>query len=289
MSLGKRTQDVANKLNVDTSEELSELEEFSLVSKGKSSDKEVYEHNIESNDENVTIIPISDMHLGSTNSDLEKVELAADYINNKDNCYTLVLGDAAETATKTSVGMGLFEEDMHLRNQIMELNRILSPLADKGKLLGLHTGNHEFRSAVLTGLNPMEVLAGYLGVEYLGWQAFHRINVGSNSYYIMSTHGVGSGQTTGSKVNNAEKPSNIAPTLDLYLSGHSHMKSVHTKEVYYIDEENNLQPKEQYYVICGSFMKYFGGYAEMKVLPPTPTGFSRIELGVRNRYVAVTI
>jgi hypothetical protein len=83
----------------------------------------------------VTIIPISDIHLGNKTCNIEKLEGVLKLIEETPDCYTILLGDQAETCTKTSVGLGLFEEDFNIPEQIKLLYGALLPLAKKDKIL----------------------------------------------------------------------------------------------------------------------------------------------------------
>ena len=75
---------------------------------------------------------------------------------------------------------------------------MFKPLATQGKLLGIHPGNHEFRIEALTGIDPMEWLARWLEVPYLGYQhIFHGIN--DTPYTCWSNHGKSGAATFGGK------------------------------------------------------------------------------------------
>ena len=250
--------------------------------------KPVYTHRLEPVENKVTLIPLADMHLGHRESLREKVAEAVEMILRTPGCYTVILGDAVENATKVSVGLGIYEEDMHLRDQMHLLVDLLRPLVDAGRLLGIHTGNHEFRSSILLGINPMELIASQLNVPYLDYQGFHQILVGEQEYQMMSTHGVGCGRTTGSKVNSVERMADVAPLMDLFIAGHTHIRHTHD-DVRYVMQGGKLIPMKRYYVICGSFISYFGGYPEMKVLSPSSTGVTMIEFYADQHNIRVSI
>jgi hypothetical protein len=154
----------------------------------------------------------------------------------------------------------------------------------------MHPGNHEFRSACLVGVDPIELLAHMLEVPYLGYQGYTSIKVKEQVYHIMSFHGAGGGGTSGSKVNVVEKLTNINPACDLYLAGHTHFKSVHDAVTYTIDDTTStLVPRRQLFVSTGSFLDYFGGYAEMKALKPSSIGAVIIDLYGDDKYINAMI
>lgn len=272
--IAQRFKAITSELNTDRVQVFDELMQ---INRQRSPRKHVYTRSFNPEQGKITLIPIGDAHLGHANAETQMLQDLIQYIVDTPDCYVIVLGDMLENATRTSVGMGIFTEDIHLRDQIMLATEILEPLAESNRLLGVHTGNHEFRNAILTGLNPMELVATQLGVPYLGYQAYYVINVGSQTYRVMSSHGVGSGRTTGAKANASERMADVAPLMHLYLSGHTHIKHAHEMLKYYVDENNQLCALKQFYVTCGSFMSYFGDYAEMQILPPHTTGVPKID------------
>lgn len=277
MDFKKRLEEVAGNLGVEKSDIVTDLEKFYRLREAKEVEsKKVTSYKFTNNI--LRIVPVGDIHLGHSNSNLEKLKAVAQYILETENCVTILMGDLSETATKVSVGLGMFEEDIHIPEQLELLYKVFKPLAEANKILGVTTGNHELRVAMLVGLNPMEMLAKKLGVPYLGYQGYIKTDVGDQTYHIMIHHGVGGGSSSGAKANSAEKLNKVA-FADLYLSGHTHSKHFTEDLIYYIDNESEeLVAKRRCYVACGSFLEYWGGYAEMKLLQPTPTGVVHIEL-----------
>jgi hypothetical protein len=162
-------------------------------------------------------------------------------------------------------------------------------------LLGIHIGNHEYRIPKEVGLSPAEILATELGVPYLGFQGYHVLKVNSlqtnqtQVYNMMSYHGTGAGSTIGSLVNAAERGDKVCTNCDLYISGHTHAKNFHVKTVFNLDQATaSLVPFNRYYVICGSFLEYWGSYAEMKLLPPQETGAVMITLNSSKKEIKIS-
>ena len=226
----------------------------------------------------VQIVPISDIHLGSINCNLERFRAFVDYIHRTPDCYTLLTGDLSEMGTKTSIGLGVYEQRYDPETQIDILELELRPLADEGKILGILSGNHEMRVAVATSFQPMKILARNLGVEYLGYQGYHKWVVGEQVYTAMSFHGKSGAQTIGGRINAAVKMNTVA-NVDIYISGHTHALENTEDIIVEIDTETNqLKYRKRHYVIAGSFLSYWGGYAEMKAYPLSPIGAVRIDL-----------
>ncbi|BCO16167.1 hypothetical protein_gp114 [Bacillus phage vB_BceM_WH1] len=238
----------------------------------------------------LVIIPITDVHLGNRQANIVHFQEFLDLIMEIPNCVTILNGDLAEIATKTSVGMAMFEEDKNIPEQLETLYEMLSPLAEAGKILGMGPGNHEQRVAHMIGMNPMQILADRLGVPYFGYQGYFRLKVGEIIYKVAFHHGVGGGSTTGAKANSAEKLNKVVPLADLYVRGHTHGKQWHRDEVWLIeDDEDKLVRHQRTYVVGGSFLSYFGGYSEEKVLPPSSTGAVYVQLSSQEKEIRVII
>lgn len=237
----------------------------------------------------LVLIPITDVHLGNRHANVPYFKAFVKYILETPNCYTILNGDLAETATKISVGMGHFEEDVNLPGQLQMLHEILLPLAEAGKILGMGPGNHEERVANMIGINPMSMLAEKLKVPYFGYQGFFSLKVGDVRYTMVAHHGAGGGGTNGSKANASEKMNKVCGNADVYFSGHTHGKMYHPDKIFLFDDEGNLAPRLRHYIVGGSFVEYFGGYPEMKALAPSITGLTRIQLMPDVRDVRVTV
>lgn len=236
---------------------------------------------------NIEIIPLGDLHVGHKAFNLSKLQAVIDYILSTPDAYTILVGDQAETATKQSIGKGLYEEDHHLKQQIEILEKLLRPLASTGKLLGIHPGNHEFRMEGLTGIDPMEWLARWLEVPYLGYQAYFYWTVRGIPYTCWSSHGKGGAQTFGGKVNGAQKQRDVH-NCDLSLSGHIHEPTSSHRSFFEIDPSTmQVVKKTQWFVTVGGFLDYFGAYPEMKALSPTATRPIRISLFADEKFIKI--
>lgn len=230
---------------------------------------------------------IGDLHVGNKLHNAQKLRPIIEYIAEDPDGYVIFLGDQAETATKESVGKGLLDENEHLKEQLDTLYAILQPLAALGRIIGIHEGNHEYRVEQMVGIDPMEWLARWLGVPYLGWQAFTRITVGKQSYLVHSYHGKSSAATIGGQLNAAIKLLSQVDA-DLYLSGHTHGPAyVKIPRLVEDRKTKRIVRKLHHFYICTAWLDYFGGYAEMKALPPGQVAPSRIRLYADQHHIKV--
>lgn len=285
IDLDKKLEAIVNKMSITESIDRGFYNRQVPVQKVK--EKSVLSYELTPFGDSITLIPMADLHLGHKNCNYNKIQEHLCFINETRDCYTIFLGDEAEAATRTSVGMGMFEEDKHLPEQMESLYQLLKPLADNQKILGMITGNHGMRMANLIGINTTEELARLIHVPYLGYQGFLDIQVGDQNYEVVAFHGTGGGSTSGGKVNAAERMSKVI-VADLFITGHTHIRHKSEDSLYQF-EQGELVQRTRHYVTCGSFLEYFGGYAEMKALPPVTTGSVCIELLSNRKQIIVHI
>lgn len=256
------------------------VEDFYRINRQLNSDvpKEVFVRHFDTPNEYISIIPITDIHLGSMMFKEDKLRPFIEYILNNEDMYAICLGDTIENASKQSIGAGVYDQDMSPDEQISRAVDLLKPLADAGKLLGIHSGNHEYRTYIHSGVDVARMIAKMLNVPYLGYQAYHKWVVGNTVYHAFTYHGKGNSRTPGTRLNSARKLNEIA-NVDLYIQGHLHNKIDDEDIIYEIDDETNrVVTRRRKYVIAGSLLGYFGGYSEVNGYAPVVTGFVRIDL-----------
>lgn len=249
--------------------------------------KPVVVHKFNLKEDVLQLIPLFDVHWGLRTTNEEAFLKTVEHIANTPNCFTILGGDLMESATRQSVGLGIFDEKMHVQEQRHSLTEILRPLAEQGKILGGVTGNHEMRVQLFNNENPMAELCYDLNVPYWGYSAFLKLVVNDIIYHVYVHHGSSSASTRSGKMNAALRFGQVA-NADLYLSGHTHDRLAVPEIIYEIDDETDtLVAKKRTYVVVGSFVEYFGGYAEMKGLSPAPTGAVLVELNGKEKDIRV--
>lgn len=286
MDFEKKLNGIMNK--VTNKEKLLDIKKFNEINKIPENDfvKRVYRYPQQGTfKDSITIIPLSDIHLGSRQCNKKKLQMAVDLILETENCFTILMGDQTETATKISVGMGTYDEDMATEQQIAEIIRILKPLADAGKILGALDGNHEMRVRYATSINIVKMICETLGINYFGFSSYMIVHVGTQQYKIYAHHGVGGGSSAAGKLNGMRKFNKIAEA-DLYLSGHTHGKMHDSDIIMTIDPKSDkVVPIIRHYAVCGSFLEYWDGYAEMKALEPASTGVIAMTLSANEKKI----
>ena len=290
----ERIKDFFEDLGMDAEAEFnphnSSLKQWDKIKDGQDAQMQPKEVNVVDFDptfDRIQIVPISDIHLGSINSNIPMLREFIKYIEETPDTYTVLTGDLGENATKTSIGLGIYEQRYDPQTQIDVLAEELRPLADKNKILGIQPGNHEMRIARASSIDPMKILADKLDIPYLGYQGYFKLNVGDETYHAMTFHGRSGARTHGGKVNAAHKMNRVA-NVDLYISGHTHvLDDSHDILVEIDDETDELIYRKRHYVIAGSFMSYWGGYPEMKAYPISDLGSMRVDLYADRKKIIV--
>lgn len=237
--------------------------------------------------EYISIVPLTDLHYGAKKHNYELLKQYISYIMKTPDCYAIGLGDYLENATRTSIGLGMYEEDVHFPQQYEMIDDLLRPLARAGKLLGLHSGNHEMRTTLAVGMDPVYLLAKSLDVPYLGYTAFHKWVVGDVVYKVVTLHGRSGAKSPTGRLNALRSLRDVAQA-DIYLMGHLHDKQFHKDVVYMINgESDTVEAIQRYYIIAGGLLNWPGSYADMMAMPPVQPGLVKIDLYSRRKLVDV--
>lgn len=83
---------------------------------------------------------IGDVHYGSPQCDVKRFLSNVEYCLNN-GVYVLLMGDLIESATRHSVGAGVYEQDVPCQSQHEQMVEWLTPLAEHNLILGSLMGN----------------------------------------------------------------------------------------------------------------------------------------------------
>lgn len=244
--------------------------------------------------EKLTIIPISDVHIGDKQANLKAFKDTIERIKTEPNTYTILNGDLCNIALKNSRS-DVYSDDMTPMEQVLKVISFLEPIKDK--ILVMSNGNHEDRIAKETSIDILYLVAKQLRIEQVyspSWWYLY-LSFGETSkkrpalYTITGYHGSGSSQTTGAKANRVKKMSQVV-LADVYLMSHVH-EPINTKGVIFVPDyqHRSIVRKEMYYAISNAYVEYEGSYAERMGLTPTNTGTSEIELDGHKKLVKLTL
>lgn len=231
----------------------------------------------------ITIIPISDVHIGDKTANLKAFREVIERIKNEPNTFTILNGDLCNMALKNSKS-DVYSDELTPMEQVIQVINFLEPIKDK--ILVMSNGNHEDRITKETNIDILYLVAKQLKIEQVysnSWWYLYLTFGHSNKnrpmlYTITGYHGTGSSQTTGAKANKVKKMSQVI-LADCYIMSHVH-EPITTKGVIFVPDyqHKSIVKKEMYYCISNSFVEYENSYAEKMGLIPSNNGISEIEL-----------
>lgn len=239
----------------------------------------------------ITLIPIADVHFGAIEHDTKAWEDFCAKIVNEPNTYLCLVGDLVNNNTRSSVG-NPFDEVVRPREQKRIMTEFLTPL--KGKILAAVSGNHERRTSAKESDQDITYdIMARLGIEDLYREnvAFVKVSLGTRerdkspevSYTFVITHGAGGGIYTGAAVNRNERFGNIVENMDCLIVGHTHKGTVSRPTKIVIDRKNDLVTMPSYLVVSAESWMTYGGYAAQKMLLPSESSHPQRLLLKRDR------
>ncbi len=241
-----------------------------------------------SDKEKVSLILKGDEHFGSKYFDKKEHNDWMKWIE-KNDCYIIGMGDNLETATKDSVGAGIYEQDFFLDEQVEKWVEMNKKIAEQGKLMGLHRGNHEERIYKHSGLDITRMMCNMLGVKNFGVGTIHYIKVGNQSYSMYTTHGHSGARLPHTKIKACIDLSNMVD-VDIYGMGHTHQLSHHVRQFYRPNKRaKTLTETTKHFVLTGSFLTHWGSYAHEAGYEMMRKGAVRIKLHGEKSLIKVSL
>jgi len=247
-----------------------------------------YEWKVPKDTETVILVPVSDLHFGSTAHDYPTLLRLIDWLKETPTARFFLAGDNFDVSTKTGPGRVFSDAFMPLTVAFDLLYEVLKPVVNQCIAVG--TGNHEQRieKALDIDFDPSYELAKRMGVSFIGYQAFLRydIKIGSKTvqeYTHYHTHGCGAARTSGAKLMKAKEiAGNTLAELCSFAHLHQEFYGKYSKRV--PDRDGNIINVEQHVMNLGAFLRY-EGYSAVAGLAPCTPGVSSVELGVKKHSI----
>lgn len=220
----------------------------------------------------INIAPLYDVHLGSREMDAQKFARDLMWIANEPYTLTWNGGDLWDNAIKTSIASS-FSNNATPNEQYQVAMDILKTLLPK-MMFGI-PGNHEQRTVRSADLDVPKIMHEQLGIPYSPDFMACTISWRGNHFRLLAHHGTGAAATAGGRINAARKDMSWAHGFDLYWTGHLHQALSEPITIKTFNVKTGLPiEKEVYCIVSPSYLKYFGGYAAMKRLPPGKRGIT---------------
>jgi predicted phosphodiesterase len=246
--------------------------------------------------EDITIIPIADVHLGARECMEQEFIKFIDSIKDKPNVYLVLGGDLINNATRSSV-TNIFEEIMRPADQKKEMSKILAPVAHK--ILAAVSGNHERRSGKDADDDPTYDILCKIDREdvYRENMAFVKFQFGdpakngenNPTYTIVVTHGAGGGALTSGAVLKGERFGYAIDGMDALIIGHTHKPFTTQPGKIVIDKYNNKVSVKPFKVINMTSWLDYSGYAAAKMLLPSSHCMHTLTLRGTRKEMVVTM
>ncbi len=250
----------------------------------------------------ITIIPISDVHLGSEECMEQEFIKFIQTVKETPNMYLVLGGDLIDNGTRSGV-TNIFRSTMPPSQQKKEMGNILSEVRDR--ILCFVPGNHERRSGKDADDDPVYDIAAKLDLEHLYREniAFVKIQLGTPetvngkvnngslrpTYTLVVTHGSGGGILTGSAVNRGERFGYVIDGMDALIVGHTHKPFTTQPGKIYIDPRNNKVSIKPFKIISSTSWLKWGGYAAQKMLLPSTHCLHTLTLRGDRKEIVVTM
>jgi len=235
----------------------------------------------------ITLIPISDTHIGSAEFSESRLKETIDEIKNDKDTYCLLNGDILDMCIPDSVAKGEIYDAISPAVALGIACKLFEPIKDK--ILMVDEGNHEARQTKMTGISPLMQFCVYLGLEdkYTpnGAYLFLNLKLKNNTnrtFKVYVIHGSSNSAKVGGKIN---KLSDYASMIeaDIYIVGHSHLPATFKQDYLQPNEtKKTIYQATRLFVNLNSYM-FFGGYGEKKGYVPSSIAQPKILLGVRRK------
>lgn len=247
--------------------------------------------------EDITIIPIADVHLGARECMEQEFISFIGTIAEKPNVYVILGGDLIDNGTRNSV-TNIFRATMPPSAQKKEMAKILAPIRDK--ILCAVSGNHELRKDNrCADDDPLYDILCKIDAEnvYRENIAFLKLQFGNvegagqrNPTYVLTVcHGAGGGQLTSGAVLRGERFAYSIDGADALIYGHTHRPFTTTPGKIVIDTHNNRVSVKPFKVINMTSWLDYTDYAAQKMLTPTAHALQTITLCGDHKEMVVTM
>jgi len=228
---------------------------------------------------------VGDLHYGSPQCDYKRFLANLDYCL-KHGIYILLMGDLLETATRYSVGAGVYEQTHPAQTQYEQIIDWLQPLADKNLILGALTGNHEERVYKESGVNLTKALCRELNIKYLGDACWNTFRVGKQIYTIYSLHGRSGARFDGTALLAVERIS-TSFFCDLVAQGHAH-KCINSIVVMQRAVSGKVVEHKKHLLITGAYLSYDGSYGQKTGLSISKLGSPKVKFYTKKHDIVIS-
>lgn len=215
------------------------------------------------------IFPLSDLHLGSPNCDLDYFYYWEDVFNNTRTKHKIIylLGDLIDMQ---SLRIGAFEQNLSADKQICELIDLIEPYKKYINFMTL--GNHEKRPKKDYNIDIGQLMSSMLHIPYDKSDFFDKLLINNNEFVVYGKHGTKFSQRQELAEGGMIRDTNNI-VADLLMQGHNHYCTHFSRPI-----TTSEGIKRKHYGFTGHFLEYKGSYANEKNLVHVPQAFLRFNI-----------
>lgn len=222
-----------------------------------------------------------DEQLGHVTCDEARVIKDIDWVEKNPQCLVFLLGDAIDSATKTSPG-SINENKIPPMRQVEAYVDLHKRIANR--IIGYVGGNHERRidKALDDGGAAVRLIAKGLSsdghkIPYSGGLLMIDVCWRGHQWTFTLFHGAGASVTPGSKIQRMQRNMLLTDSL-INLSGHLHEEAKTVRRYEKRMPDGSIKIVKQIALQCGTYLKYIGSYGETGGMPPVGPDMIVIEL-----------
>lgn len=225
------------------------------------------------------IVFLGDVHLGARNFNEKVFNNVLKFCKEK-NAIIFLIGDLIENSNKISIGAGWVEQTMTPQKQIECCTDLLKPLSKQ--IAGSIIGNHEERTYKNTGVNPTEIIAYNLGIEYCKDEFFGSISrqqkSGSCAFSFYGSHSMSGHKNSGLAANAVMRDWSFM-RADIIAKAHGHDRDFLDNDYMEIDKLNKgVAMHRQWILLTGHYLDREDSYNSRKPSKPKALGTIALKL-----------
>jgi hypothetical protein len=232
----------------------------------------------------VPVITIADTHVGSR--EYNQATLASVVNQAKKSEALLILGgDLLENSGKFSVADGWANQKHLCTDQINYIVDMLTPVKDQ--IIGIVSGNHEWRSYNNGGIDLTAIIADRLGkLDVYTPTAFYgyvtqNYKGKKTCYSIMAVHGTRGGKNDAAfhTATSRDFFGGLVDGFDIVIRAHAHKNSTMPfQQLRANPKSSTVTETEVYSVAPGHYLNYHKSYAERASMQRSPIGTQLLQL-----------
>ena len=222
------------------------------------------------------VVFCGDWHLGAREFDRERLKRMLDYCLEKE-VYIFLMGDLLESGLRTSVGASVYRQTLNPQQQMEEIVELLTPLVQKGLVIGSLEGNHELRIEQHAGISIMKVICKLLKISYLRSACWNIFYVGNQSYTAYTLHGSSGSRFVYTKLKALVDISHSF-NADILVMAHVHELADTSQQVQEVDRNRKMViEKKKFLLLTGSYLKYQDSYVQERGFPIAKLGSPKVK------------